>query len=43
MFGLLLLLATALIWGGSFVAQKFGMDHIGPFAFTFFSDLLAGI
>ena len=43
MFGLLLLLATALIWGGSFVAQKLGMDHIGPFAFTFFSDLLAGV
>ncbi len=43
MVGLLLLLATALIWGGSFVAQKLGMDHIGPFAFTFFSDLLAGI
>ena len=43
MFGLLLLFATALIWGGSFVAQKLGMDHIGPFSFTFFSDLLAGI
>ena len=42
MFGFLLLLAAALIWGGSFVAQKLGMDHIGPFAFTFFSDLLAG-
>ena len=40
--GLLLLSATALIWGGSFVAQKLGMDHIGPFSFTFFSDLLAG-
>ena len=43
MLGLLLLFATALIWGGSFVAQKLGMDHIGPFSFTFFSDLLAGI
>ena len=43
MIGLLLLFSTALIWGGSFVAQKLGMDHIGPFAFTFFSDLLAGV
>ena len=43
MLGLLLLFATALIWGGSFVAQKLGMDHIGPFSFTFFSDLLAAI
>lgn len=42
MLGLFLLSATALIWGGSFVAQKLGMDHIGPFSFTFFSDLLAG-
>ncbi len=42
MYGVFILLATALIWGGSFVAQKLGMDHIGPFAFTFFSDLLAG-
>ena len=31
MIGLLLLFTTALIWGGSFVAQKLGMDHIGPF------------
>ena len=37
-----MLVATALIWGGSFVAQKLGMDHVGPFAFTFFSDALAG-
>jgi hypothetical protein len=35
MLGLFLLSATALIWGGSFVAQKLGMDHIGPFSFTF--------
>jgi drug/metabolite transporter (DMT)-like permease len=41
--GLFLLVMTALIWGGSFVAQKLGMDYIGPFAFTFFTDLLAGI
>ena len=41
--GLFLLITTALIWGGSFVAQKLGMDHVGPFAFTFFTDLLAGV
>ena len=43
MGGALLLLLTALIWGGSFVAQKLGMDHVGPFAFTFYSDALAGV
>lgn len=29
-----LLLITALIWGFSFVAQRIGMDHVGPFAFN---------
>lgn len=28
-----LLLLTALIWGIAFVAQKQGMDHVGPFTF----------
>ncbi len=32
--GDLLLLLTALIWGSAFVAQKVGMDHMGPFLFT---------
>ncbi|MGM0423567.1 MAG: DMT family transporter [Thermodesulfobacteriota bacterium] len=32
--GDLLLLLTALIWGSAFVAQKAGMDHIGPFMYT---------
>ena len=30
----LLLLLTALIWGLSFVAQRLGMVHIGPFTFN---------
>lgn len=29
-----LLLLTAAIWGFAFVAQRVGMDHIGPFAFN---------
>ncbi len=29
-----LLLITAMIWGSTFVAQKVGMDHIGPFLYT---------
>ena len=30
----LLLLITAMIWGFAFVAQRSGMDHIGPFTFN---------
>jgi len=30
----LLLLATAAIWGVAFVAQRVGMDHVGPFTFN---------
>lgn len=30
----LLMLLTALIWGSAFVAQRLGMDSIGPFLFT---------
>lgn len=29
-----LLLTTAAIWGFAFVAQRMGMDHIGPFTFN---------
>ncbi len=29
-----LLLITAIIWGFAFVAQRVGMDHIGPFTFN---------
>lgn len=32
--GDMLLLLTAMIWGSAFVAQKVGMDHIGPFMYT---------
>ena len=30
----LLMLLTALIWGSAFIAQRLGMDHIGPFLYT---------
>ena len=30
----LLMLITAMIWGSTFVAQRIGMDSIGPFLFT---------
>jgi drug/metabolite transporter (DMT)-like permease len=30
----LLLLLTAAIWGSAFVAQKAGLDHIGPYVFN---------
>lgn len=35
--GTLLLLLTALIWGTAFVAQRTGMDHLGPIAFSPFA------
>src|SRR5690606_9270608 len=30
----LLMLLTAIIWGSSFVAQRLGMDAVGPFLYT---------
>ena len=30
----LLLLLTAIIWGFAFVAQRMGMDHMGPYSFN---------
>ena len=30
----LLMMLAALIWGSAFVAQRVGMDHIGPYAFN---------
>lgn len=30
----ILLLITALIWGSAFVAQRLGMDYVGPFTFN---------
>ena len=29
-----LLMLTAVIWGGAFVAQRMGMDHVGPLTFN---------
>ena len=40
-FGYLMLLTAALIWGLAFVAQSVGMDYIGPFTFQFSRSLLA--
>lgn len=37
----LLMLITAMIWGTAFVAQRVGMDNIGPFLFTGLRFLLA--
>ncbi len=39
----LLLLLVALIWGFGFVAQRAGMDHLGPFAFNGIRFLLGGL
>lgn len=30
-----LLLLTAAVWGSGFVAQRLGLDHVGPFTFNF--------
>lgn len=38
----LLLLLTALIWGVAFVAQKDGMNYIGPFTYNGVRSLLGG-
>ena len=40
--GIALLLLTALIWGCAFLFQKLGGDHVGPFAFTVYRNVLAG-
>ncbi len=39
----LLLLLTALIWGFAFVAQRAGMDHVGPFTYTGVRFLLGAL
>jgi drug/metabolite transporter (DMT)-like permease len=36
-----LLLLAAVIWGGGFVAQRAGMEHVGPFTFNGVRFLLA--
>src|SRR5690606_23968173 len=30
----LMLLVAAVVWGAGFVAQRTGMDHVGPLTFT---------
>jgi len=37
------LLICTLIWGASFVAQKAGADHFGPFSINCYRNLLAGL
>lgn len=37
------LFLTALIWGLSFVAQRAGMEHVGPFTFNAVRSLLGGL
>ncbi len=39
----LLLMTTATIWGLSFVAQRVGMDHLGPYGFNGIRMLLGSI
>ncbi len=39
----LLLLLVALIWGFGFVAQRLGMDHLGPFTFNGIRFILGGL
>ena len=39
----LLLLLTAAIWGFGFVAQRTGMQHVGPFAFNGLRFILASL
>ena len=41
--GSLMLLFIAIIWGAAFVAQRAGMNHIGPFAFNGIRMLLGGL
>lgn len=38
-----LLLLTALIWGSAFVAQRVGMDHVGPFTYNGVRFLLGAL
>lgn len=42
-YGSILLLITSLIWGCAFIAQKVGMEHIGPFSFCSFRFILSAL
>lgn len=39
----LLLLLTAVIWGFAFVAQRSGMEHVGPYTFNAVRFLIGGL
>lgn len=39
----LLLLLTAIVWGGGFVAQSVGMDYVGPFTFSCVRNIVGGL
>ena len=39
----LILLTAAAIWGLAFVAQRVGMDHLGPFTFNGIRFALGGL
>jgi len=39
----MLLLITAVIWGGGFVAQRLGMQELGPYIFNGFRFLLGAL
>ena len=39
----LALFMTALIWGLSFVAQRAGMEYVGPFTFNMVRSFLGGL
>ncbi|MBE6637309.1 MAG: DMT family transporter [Ruminococcaceae bacterium] len=41
--GCLILALTAIIWGVAFIAQKEGMDYVGPLTFTFSRSLLGTV
>lgn len=41
--GNIILLATALIWGSGFIAQKLGMAFIGPFTFNSSRQIVGGL
>ena len=41
--GSLMLLFIAIIWGAAFVAQRAGMEHVGPFTFNGIRMLLGGL
>lgn len=41
--GSLLLVLATLIWGSTFVAQSTGMNHIGPFTFLAFRNIMGAV